>query len=228
MLNAIPLAVALLLSPGASANGFHPLVSEDSRSCYSEAMADLSHDQGQCALAKLESLLMKQPVTVGIDTMTLPFASKTFGDAVNQGMAIWSSAITDSPFVLATGNARPMVLVKFVEKMDNPGDGDLQGLIEAQHEYRWSANFHSNKLVSTMYIVYHTEGRKLTQSELAEVVSHELGHLLGLTDNDAPRGLMGPFVAGYPRLAPSTAEIAAVNDFRQTLRDAIAKAERKA
>lgn len=227
MLNAIPLAAALVLSTGVSANGFHPLVSEDSRSCYSEAMSDLSRDQGQCALAKLESLLMKQPVSVGIDTTTLPFQSKLFGDALKQGMSIWSSAIADSPFVPAAGAARPMVLVKFVDKMDNPSDGDLQGLIEAQHEYRWSTSFHSNKLVSTMYIVYHTDGRTLTQNEMAEVVAHELGHLLGLTDNDAPKGLMGPFVAGYPRLAPSTAEVTAVNDFRQTLRDSIAKAEHK-
>jgi len=190
-------------------------------------MTDAGHARYQPALAKLESLLMVEPVTVGIDSDSLPADCPSFRDGVQKGLGIWHDALNDDPFVSAESvKKRPMVLIKFVKDMDAEG-GDLQGMIEAEHEFKWSSSFHTSKLVSTMYVVYRTEGRNLSQLEVAEVVAHELGHLLGLTDAYAPKGLMGPFVAGAPRLAPSNVELEAVREFRQTVKDAIAGIENK-
>ena len=205
--------------------GFHPMLSDDSKNCFMDALSDVEHSRVQPALAKLESLLMTQSVTVGIDKSTLIPTEPQFAKGVAHGIDIWRNALADSPYVANAESAkRPMVLVKLVKSIDVEG-GDLQGMIEAEHEFKWTGSSHTNTLVSTMYIVVKTDGRYLSESEVAEVTAHELGHLLGLTDANAPKGLMGPFVSGEPRLAPSTTELEAVNGFRQMVRDEIAKVE---
>jgi hypothetical protein len=224
------LSLALLASTAVATTvvGFHPMLSADSKNCYLDAVSDADHNRTQPALAKLESLLMDKSVTVGIDKSTLNNAPANFSKAVEHGINIWRDALPDSPYVLGDNTTkRPIVLVKFVKTIDNEG-GDLQGMIEAEHEFRWTGSTHTNILNSTMYIVTKTEGRYLTENEVAEVTAHELGHLLGLTDASAPKGLMGPFVAGEPRLAPSSSELDAVNEFRQMVRDEIAKIETSA
>jgi hypothetical protein len=184
-------------------------------------MSDAGKNKFQPALAKLEALLMVDPVSVGIDRSTLPAVCGSFDKDVARGIGIWRNALGDSPFTLAKDSqSRPTVLIKFVKTISNQG-GDLQGMIEAEHEFKWNGSKHTSKLTGTMYVVYRTEGRNLTDDEVSEVVAHELGHLLGLTDADTTTGLMGPFVAGAPRLAPSSNELDAVQQFRQQVRDEI-------
>lgn len=206
----------------ASAREFHPMLSSDSRNCYLDAVTDANHSRYQPALAKLESLLMVQPVTVGIDMSTLTSNAAETQAAVAKGVAIWHKALPDSPYVFSTDKQRPQVLIKFVKNLPSDG-GDLQGMIEAEHDFKWNGSTHSWKLVSTMYVVGQTEDRSLTPDEISEVVAHELGHLLGLTDAPGPNGLMGPFVPGSPRLAPSASELEAIRELRQMVEAEIEK-----
>lgn len=221
---ALAIAVPFFALAGTGGRDFAPLVSGDSRNCFSDALSDLSSRKVQCALAKLESLALDQPISVGIDPKGMPFASPIFDSSLKQGLGIWARALPDSPYVLGNDSARPDILVRFVSKMLRKDEGDLQGKIDAQHEYRWSTRSHSQKLICTMTIVYQTDGRLLTQNEMSEVIAHELGHMLGLTDARNLQGLMGPFVPGRPRLAPSDEEVEAVTEIRGAARDAIARA----
>ena len=212
------LALAAATGRGPS---FHPMVSHDSRNCFMSAMTDAGKSKFQPALAKLEALLMVDHVTVGIDRSSLPTDAHGYEDNVARGIAIWRHVLPDSPFVGAhDSQTRPTVLIKFVKNISNEG-GDLQGMIQAEHEFKWNGSQHTSKLTGTMYVVYRTEGRNLSGDEVSEVVAHELGHLLGLTDADTTTGLMGPFVAGSPRLTPSSSELNAVQQFRQQVRDEI-------
>jgi hypothetical protein len=213
-------AIALAAATG-KAPSFHPMVSHDSRNCFISAMTDAGKSKFQPALAKLEALLMVDPVTVGIDRSSLPADAHGYEKDVTRGIGIWHDAVGDSPFIAARDpQTRPTVLIKFVKSINNQG-GDLQGMIEAEHEFKWNGSQHTSKLTGTMFVVYRTEGRNLSHDEVTEVVAHELGHLLGLTDAPTTTGLMGPFVAGQPRLAPSGSELDAVQQFRQQVRDEI-------
>ena len=186
---------------------------------------EASRSDYQPALAKLESLLMVDAVPIAIDKQNLPSEARGYDESVQKGIAIWRDALPDCPYRMTRdGNERPAVLVKFVKQLDEQG-GDLQGMIKAQHEFRWTGSRHTSTLTCTLYVVYKCEGRNLSRSEAAEVVAHELGHLLGLTDAPDTVGLMGPFVAGQPRLKPSAAELDALHQLRQLVRDEIDKIE---
>jgi hypothetical protein len=164
-------------------------------------------------------------VPIGIDKANLPADAQGYEDSVSKGISIWRDALPDCPYrVVKDASERPAVLVKFVKSIDNHG-GDLQGMITAQHEFRWNGSQHTNKLTCTVFVVYKIDGRNLSHSEVSEVVAHELGHLLGLTDFDQPVGLMGPFIPGQPRLAPSADEVKAVTQFRKTVKNEIDKIE---
>ncbi len=203
---------------------FDPLVSSDSRNCFADAQRNAGQRDYQPALAKLESLLMAEAVPIAIDEGSLPADAKGYEGSVEKGIQIWRDALPDCPYRIAKVKERPAVLVKFVKQLDERG-GDLQGMIRARHEFRWSGTDHTSTLTSTLYVVYKCDGRNLSHSEASEVVAHELGHLLGLTDAPDAVGLMGPFVAGQPRLQPSTAELQALKQFRGRVRDEIDKIE---
>jgi hypothetical protein len=172
-------------------------------------------------IATLESYLLTQQVTVGLDPND---TSDWKADSIQQGLQIWSDAVPDNPFVLARPGQKPMVVVKFVNSIAS--GGDVQGQVEATRMLHWG-NSVSYKIEATLLVRRTTGRRELRQDEITEVIAHELGHLLGLDDAEDCVGLMGPFVPGHARVKPSRAEVDAVLDYRDQLRDAIAKLNQK-
>lgn len=168
-------------------------------------------------LATLQSYLMASPVTVGVEPGA---GSDGQVNAIRDGLAIWSDALDDSPFVIAKAGTKPMVVIKFVRSIR--GTGDIQGQVEATRYLKWGPVV-GYRIEATMLVKETTGDRDLRSDELTEVVAHELGHLLGLDDADRCDGLMGPFVAGSARTKPSRAEVDAVVSYRRQLRAAIAR-----
>jgi hypothetical protein len=214
-----------LLPAYAGLSEYMTMLSPESRGCYHEALGDSTKGRPQAALAKLEALLLTTPVSVGIDEATIPGRSTEFYDGVQQGIRIWADSLPDSPFRFAEAGEKPTVLIKFVPHI--AANRDLQGQIEAQHQFQWTSRSRSTKLTALMQVVYKTEGRLLRREEVAQVVAHELGHLLGLTDEDRSSGLMGPFTPGRLVRGPSKTEIAAVNEFRKAIRENIQRIQAK-
>lgn len=172
-------------------------------------------------LATLQSYLLAQPVTVGIDPSD---QGDWKTESILKGIQIWSDALEDSPFVLARPGQKPMVVVKFVNSIET--GGDVQGQVEATRMLHWG-NAVSYKIEATLLIRRTTGRRELREDEISEVVAHELGHLLGLDDAEECVGLMGPFVPGHARVRPSREELNAVLDYRDQLRTAISRLNQK-
>jgi hypothetical protein len=218
-------AVALpILSFACSRGALHPMISSNTRDCFSAALDHSAQNRHRPALARLESLLLLNGVSIGVDPASVPAGARGFYEGVSQAVDIWKKALPDCPFTYSL--TKPQVVVNFVRQV--PGErATVQGSLDATHDYMWSKNSHSSRLSATIYVVYRVNNRNLTQAEIAHVVAHELGHLLGLSDSRQAVGLMGPFIAGRPRLEPSADELTAVNDFRLLVRDTISDIMRR-
>lgn len=209
-------SVALLIAVGvpASATPTDPnlLVSEQAQSCLKRALLDAQNGQPRAALARLESILPTKPLSVGIAYETIPSGGRGFVDGVKQAVAEWAKHLPEPAFTFVDSD-RSDITVRFVESV--PGKEELQGFIEARYEYNWTESSHSCRVSASLYVSSRCERRLLTQSEVAQIVTHELGHILGLSDSNEARRLMGPFNPAEPCLTPTTEELVAVRKFRE-------------
>lgn len=212
-LTATALICAALLAPASG------LISQEAANVIHASIGRSSGARGK-QLATLQSYLLTNPVTVGLDPSE---ESDWKSDSIGRGIQIWSESISDSPFVLASSGQTPMIRVKFVNSIQS--GGDVQGQVEATRMLHWGTSV-SYKIEGTLLVRRTTGRRELREDELTEVIAHELGHLLGLDDAEECIGLMGPFVPGRPRMKPSHEEVNAVANYRVELRDAIAKLNR--
>ena len=193
---------------------------------YKEAVRSSDNRRYPSALARLDALVLSEPVTVAIDADSVPEDSPELGRSLPAGLQIWNDALSDSPFVEAAPGKRPQVTVKFVPDMrDLPS---AQGDVQAQRDFYWGRRDYSYKLNATIRVVYRTGRRFLTREEAAGIIAHELGHLIGLDDVDDDDGLMGYFVAGRPKRRVEPEEIETAQNFRKMVRDKIDEIKRVA
>lgn len=186
---------------------------------YREAVRSIDKKSYEPALARLEALLLTNPVTVTIDQSSVPQDAAELGDALPESLGIWSDALADTPFQGSVSDRRAQVTVKFVREMrDLPmAQGDLQ----AQRDFYWSRVDHSYKLNATIRVVYRTGRRFISEEEASGIIAHELGHLIGLDDAVQYDGLMGYFVPGRPKRRVEPEEVEAAQGFRRMVRDKI-------
>jgi hypothetical protein len=197
------------------------IISVDAHHAMSVALNASEQGETMKAMATLKSLLLDEGVTVGIDRSTLPGGAQ-FERGVHRGIRIWTDSLQDSPFRFTDEEeGTPGIVVKFVDRI--PYHTEVQGLVEVKRDLHWSRRSVGYRITGTIFVRHHTDGRWLTEEEVACVVGHELGHVLGLDDNKTTRGIMGMFVPGKPRLKPLPEEIAAVNEYRGNIRASMAR-----
>ena len=216
-------ASSLCVSASALAWIAPSLVSSEARACFQTARQDADQRRFQAALARFESLILPKPVSVGVDYASIPAGATGFVEGVSIGVDIWDAYLEGSPFQIHDGKG-PQVTVRFVDAV--PGGADLQGLIEARHEYAWSKNTHQSSLSATLYISSRVGSEFLSRNQVAQIVAHELGHLLGLSDTNDAEALMGPFNPFKPVMSPTREELAAIRGFRDQVRTEIARIQR--
>jgi hypothetical protein len=170
------------------------------------------------ATAMLKGLLL-ETLTVGIDRTSLPNNSFDFEDGVRDGIGLWNAALGEPVFKLAPSSVTADVVVRFVSKVKN--ENHAQGLVQAQRHFYWKGGESGAKLTATIQIRDNVGRRYMKDTEVARVMGHELGHLLGLADISDGSGLMGEFIAGRGVDRPSDEELEAVTEFRNMVRTAL-------
>jgi hypothetical protein len=200
------------LSPAATSLSF------DSMNLLQMAVSETRSGHKGEAQACLSCLLMSGGVTIG---MEWPGA---MSGTVEHAVQVWQSRLDDCPFRYVDG-AKADIRVRFVDEI--PAGGDVQGQIKVQRTLRWGSHGAGYRLKGWIMVRQNVDGRPLTQPEIAAVVEHELGHLLGLDDDDRVGMLMGPFAAGEPVDGPTIEEVVKVAAFRTAVRRSLSAASVK-
>ena len=201
------LLVALVTLAGANSA---PLESQSTRSLRDAQRSLRSGDVGR-ALATFDSLVLSDGVSVSLE------APSAMESAVGRGLQTWNSALGERAFRQYAAGSAADVTVRLVRSLDERGQ-NVQGFVEASRSLSWSARSHSYKLKGTIYVRDNADGRMLRPDEVASVVAHEAGHLLGLADVERDDCLMGPMTLGKPQPGPTAAEVESVRSYRSLVR----------
>lgn len=179
------------------------------------------HGEVHKALAMLKGLVYPKGVTVKIDAHAAGSKADTLQSALKRSIDTWQRHLDgDSPLVLMQPHQKAEVNVVFTAKIPD-ATPDALGLIDLKKEYRWNKSRHEVEVSGTIYVLDTWNGRALTQVEMIEVLTHELGHLLGLADVPGHGVLMGPMMMGKPILEPKPHERIAVLSMRSKSRQLI-------
>ena len=132
---------------------------------------------------------------------------------LKQATDAWNSGLNQTVFRLVENDSPADADVKMVEKIV-PSD-DLQGQIQA-------LTAPDGKITAKVFVCRQNEGQALSSSEVGEVLTHELGHMIGL--DDAPDGvpageyIMSSFDPDHPVLRPSAEEVQAIEELRSRIK----------
>jgi hypothetical protein len=189
-------------------------LSSDSLHLLDAASRQAEHGERSRARAGLEALLLSDGITIGMD------GSGVMNHAVERGVRVWSERLRNCPFHF-TNSSASAIKVRFVDDIE--GGGDLQGQLHIHRLVKWGRDHASYRVEGTIEIRDNADGRQLHPDEVSAVVEHELGHLLGLDDEDEPGVLMGPFVPGRPVDGPTDEEVEILENFRAGVRRTIAQ-----
>ena len=188
---------------------------------YQRAQQAYEGGEVQKALAMLNGIVYPNGVAVNIDVVAAGSRTQVAQTALNRAAHTWSIKLEgDSPILVVDPKTKADIKIVLTDKIPKSSH-DTLGLIDLKKEYRWNNVRHEVHNKGTIYVMRTWNGRPLTEDQMTEIITHELGHLLGLADVSDTNMLMGPMVPGQTLLAPRPNEIKAIQTLRAKTRSLI-------
>ncbi|CAN5459760.1 hypothetical protein BH11ARM1_BH11ARM1_18040 [soil metagenome] len=210
-------AACVIIAAAISANAAaRTHISQDSIDSYHQALSEKNRPK---AKALLHGLLIDR-LTVGVDLSTLQQGDDTSIEGIRSAINLWNQSLGQPVFRMEPSSVTANIVVRLVNKVQGEGT-DIQGCLQFQRNLTWNHIESTARVVGQVEIRDNLDDRYLTKSEVTRVMTHELGHLLGLDDSSDDTGVMADFIPGEGIKKPSAEELGSVTDFRKKLRAAL-------
>lgn len=172
------------------------------------------------ALGGLYALSLKEGVLITELESTLSEDRRT---AISRSISNWNNWLGRPLFGVSSSEPSAKLTIRVVDKFPTGGKAEVMGKISIDRKFGTVKGEPYFAVDATIWILNRYEGTRLNDAEFEEILSHEIGHLVGLRDHEATDGLMGKFVYGRPRTKISQDELSAVRTYRNTLQETIEK-----
>ncbi len=207
---AISAAITHTVTPASTFNG----VQRELVDHYITAKDDINRGDYQTAFARTD--LMRpgstKPITVEVQFMQDALAqSPEAYQAVRGAFAMWGGALHQQTFRLAERNESPDVVILFKTDVSQNGAA-LGGFVN------WSRRICGNVGVTNGDIQVRTiqpNGISMTIPQLRHEIAHELGHVLGLTDDERVGHVMSGLNLNDPVDTISAEDVEGLMNLRQ-------------
>lgn len=222
---ALLVSCTLFLAPRAIASNDAAGTNSDVSRLINQADGDILGRRFQMALAKLETIVHPQGVKLTIDRESDggPEA-ELLARALSRAIDAWDAALGGSPVRMALTDEAPDLKVRFVSSIG--GATDRMGQIKMTRTFRWNAKDHDSSVGGAIEGVTRIEGRAIKEAEAANILMHEIGHVLGLDDAYASQsGVMGMFDVRQIKRVPSDNEVSAVLKLRSEVASRITRVQ---
>lgn len=146
-------------------------------------------------------------------------------NAISRSISNWNGWLGRPVFGVSSSKPSARLTIRVVDKFPAGGKAEVMGKISIERKFGTLKNEPFFSVDATIWILNRYEGSRLNDLEFEEILSHEIGHLVGLRDHDSMEGLMGKFVYRRPRTSISKEELSAVTKYRTALSDVIAKTQ---
>jgi hypothetical protein len=166
------------------------------------------------ALGGFYSLLLRDGVKFTFDDDSLNAAQR---QKVECSMERWNKWLNGNVFSSDDFGQPSKVTIKLVRSLPTGVRRDSVGTIFLKRTIGSKNSVPTFSVDATVYILERLNGLRLRDDELEQVVSHEVGHLFGLSDHDSTSGLMGKFKPGRPRTELSQNERESLTLYRSTI-----------
>lgn len=178
--------------------------------------AEDAYRQGEVhkALAMLKGIVYPNGVTIKLDANSTGSKTEKVNSALKRSIHTWQRKLDGASPIQLVGPTREADITVVLTDKIPASTHDALGLIDLKKEYRWNQSRHEVSNKGTIYVMRNWVGQELTEVQMTEVLTHELGHLLGLADVDTAGPLMGPMVMGKYVLEPQPHELRAVQRLR--------------
>ena len=171
------------------------------------------------AFAGLSALGVHKKVSIGMDVDSISDGPvEAYRQAISRAIRSWNSWLGTSTFVWTRPETKPDIQIRFVDRITSSHQGDLLGQLNIHREILTDGTGTDYFLSGEIQAIQFYKGRILSEVEMTEIVTHELGHLLGLEDHDKPEGIMGMYQSGNPRTVISYLELESLQIYRETIR----------
>jgi len=128
--------------------------------------------------------------------------------ALNESIRVWRTAILDFGEVRLVEFDDPAdIKIEFKRSVAMSGE-PVAGTIS------WRRDSGTGEKVFMQVAINHPRGEAFASRTVANIISHEIGHALGLEDSGKPNGVMRRIDTTLPVVSPSQEEVQAVRQIR--------------